>query len=355
MTTKLQRWVDLMAALLSHHGTQTFEDLAREVPAYAKGKLDSTKRTFERDKLELRELGIPIETVGTDGAEDTTYRLRARDFYMPYLALVSERGRTKPSRVDKYGYHALGELAFDADELLAVADAAKRVRQLGNPELAANATAALRKLAFDLPVDAALANDDGTSIRAPRAIADPDVLRTLGKALHARKAVTFVYRSMHSDSENARTVEPYGLFFLNAHWYLVGRDLGDDAVKNFRVNRITRPRVNASRSGTPDYQVPAGFNLREHARSRQPWELGEHEVTEAVVEIRGESGATMAAAEVGQRVPGQARRRAFSVRRTDAFARWCLSFAGEIVPVAPASLVEEYERERAATLARYAR
>jgi proteasome accessory factor B len=109
MTTKIQRWVDLMAALLSHHGTQTFEDLAREVPAYAKGKQDSTKRTFERDKLELRELGIPIETMGNEGAEDTTYRLRARDFYMPYLALVSERGRTKPSRVDKYGYHALGE------------------------------------------------------------------------------------------------------------------------------------------------------------------------------------------------------------------------------------------------------
>jgi predicted DNA-binding transcriptional regulator YafY len=353
-STKIQRWVDLMAALLSHHGTQTFEDLAKEVPAYAKGKPDSTKRTFERDKLELRELGIPIETIGETGEEDTAYRLRAKDFYMPYLALVSERGRTKPSRVDKYGYRALSELAFDADELLAVADAARRVAQLGNPDVAADAQGAMRKLAFDLPLDAALGEDDGTTVRQPRAIADPETLRALAKALHARKTVSFAYRSMQSDREDGRTVEPYGLFFLNAHWYLVARDLGDNTVKNFRASRVSKARVNSAKAGTPDYTIPAGFRLREHARSRQPWELGESEVTEAVIEIRGDSGATLAAAELGQRVPGHASRRAFSVRRPDVFARWCLSFAGEVVPVAPSSMVEEFDRQRKATVALYA-
>jgi predicted DNA-binding transcriptional regulator YafY len=353
MTTKIQRWVDLMAALLSHHGTQTFEDLAKEVPAYAKGKLDSTKRTFERDKLELRELGIPIETIGDDGAEDTAYRLRAREFYMPYLALVSERGRAKPSRVDKYGYRSLGELAFDADELLAVADAARRVAQLGNLDVAANAASAMRKLAFDLPLDATLGDSDRSEIRAPQAAADPEMLRTLGKALHSRKTVTFAYRSMSSEREDGRTVEPYGLFFLNAHWYLVGRDLGDSTVKNFRVNRIAKAKVHSAKAGTPDYSIPPGFRLRDHARSRQPWELGESDVTEAIVEIRGESGATVAAAELGARVTGHATQRAFSVRRPDVFARWCLSFAGELVPIAPPSLVREFDAQRQATLALY--
>jgi predicted DNA-binding transcriptional regulator YafY len=140
---------------------------------------------------------------------------------------------------------------------------------------------------------------------------------------------------------------------LSAHWYLVGRDLGDETVKNFRVNRISRARMNTSKSGTPDYQIPSGFRLREHARSRQPWELGQDEVTDAVVEIRGESGATIAAAELGRRVEGQANRRTFEIRRADVFARWCLSFAGELAPVAPQALVDEYDRQRKTTLALY--
>jgi proteasome accessory factor B len=354
-TAKLHRWVDLMAALLSHHGTQTFEDLAKQVPAYTRGKPDSIKRTFERDKLELRELGIPIETIGNEGDEDIAYRLRQKDFYLPYLSLATERGRSRPSRVDKYGYRALGELTFDADELTAVADAAARVSQLGDPQLAADAASAMRKLAYDLPMDSAIGASDGTLVREPRAPADPDVLRALSRALLTRKRVAITYRSMSSDRQDARTVEPFGLFFLNSHWYLVARDVEADAVKNFRVNRISAAKQNASKSASADYEIPSGFRLRDHARSRQAWELGEGELSEAIIEIRGDSGATLAAAELGARVPGSASRRRFDVRRPDVFARWCLSFAGEIVPVEPVAVAEEYTRQRKATLSLYER
>ena len=63
---KLQRWIDLLAALLAHRHPVTFDELAANVPAYrdtggtrAK-KLASIKRTFERDKAELLALGVPI-------------------------------------------------------------------------------------------------------------------------------------------------------------------------------------------------------------------------------------------------------------------------------------------------------
>lgn len=88
------------------------------------------------------------------------YRLRGKDFYLPYLALVSERGLEKPDRVDKFGSHAIGELQFTSDELAAVADAAIRVRQLGEPDLAANATSAMRKLAQALVQRCARDADD---------------------------------------------------------------------------------------------------------------------------------------------------------------------------------------------------
>nr|MBA2685949.1 hypothetical protein [Gemmatimonadaceae bacterium] len=56
---------------------------------------------------------------------------------------------------------------------------------------------------------------------------------------------------------------------------------------------------------------------------------------------------------LGGAIPGQPRRRAFQVRRRDAFVRWTISFAGEVVPVAPASLVDEYRVVVARTLALY--
>jgi proteasome accessory factor B len=342
-----------MAALLSHHGTQTFEDLARHVPAYQSGNPDSIKRTFERDKLELRELGVPIETKGGVGDEEMAYRLRGKEFYLPYLALVSERGLEKPDRVDKFGYHAIGELQFTSDELAAVADAAVRVRQLGDPDLAANATSAVRKLAFDLPVDSALAGADSAVIRQPRAAADPEMLRALSKALVARKTVTLAYKSMSSDRSDSRAVEPYGLFFLGSHWYLAARDVTAGQVKNFRVSRITAAKMNAAKAGTPDYSIPESFRLKDHAQSRQAWELGEGEAAQAIVEIRGDSGATLAAAHLGEPVPNAPRRRKFTVRRPDVFARWCLSFAGEIAPVSPPDIVVEYRRQLDATRALY--
>ena len=69
--------------------------------------------------------------------------------------MVVEGRKTAPKRVDRYGYKALSGLAFEPDELAAVAEAAARVRALGVPELSALAESACRKLAFDLPVDAA--------------------------------------------------------------------------------------------------------------------------------------------------------------------------------------------------------
>lgn len=344
-----------MATLLSHRGTQTFEDLVKDVPAYASGKPDSIKRTFERDKGELRELGIPIETIGNDGDDDTAYRLRPKDFYLPYLALVSERGRSRPVKVDKYGYRAIGELAFDSDELAAVAEAAIRVRQLGDADLAAHANSAMRKLAFDLPVDSALAASPDTIIRQPRAAADSETLRTLNRALVTRKRVTIEYESMSSNRGEARVIEPFGLFFMNAHWYLVGREVGSATIRNYRVNRIASTKVNASKLQTPDYEIPTDFRLRDHARSRPAWELGDGDSIVAEVQVRGTSGATIAAAELGVSVKAAKDRRSFTVRRSDVFARWCLSFAGEIVPVSPESIVQEYDRQRAATLALYQR
>lgn len=357
---KAQRWVDLIAALLAKRFPLTFEQLAREVPAYlAGGSVDagqpsaSLKRMFERDKKELRALGVPIETRGKDGDPDAAYQLRTSDFYLPYLTLVTPRGTTRPRESDRYGYRSLAKLTFEPDELVAVEEASRRARELGDPVLAADAECAMRKLAFDLPIDPERAPSE--HLVPPRARAEPEVLQAIGDALVHRKRITFTYDSMSSRSTSTREVEPYGLFFLNSHWYLAARPTDGDVIKNFRVSRMCDVVPNTRRAGTPDYDIPETFHLREHGRSRQAWELGDGDAADVIVEFRGQSGATVAGAQLGTAIEGAPDRRSFRVRRMDAFARWLLSFAGEAVPVTPPELVETVAEQLRATRALYAR
>ena len=351
---KLQRWLDLLAALLRRHYPVTFEELIPDVPDYAAPgqKPESRRRTFERDKDELRAFGVPIETMPARDGEVKTYQLRVRDFYLPYLTVRSEPpGR--PRKIDRLGYRSLPSLAFEPDELAAVAAAAARVRQLGDPLLAEHAESAMRKLACDLPVDAAGRDDPDTRLVPPRARASSELMVLLDGALQARKRVTFRYRSMGSGADGAREVEPFGLFYLNQHWYLAARGPGESTVKNFRLSRIAEAKVNSSRPGTPDYEIPPGFDLRAHARSRQAWELGAGDAVVATVQFRGRTGAAAAAHRLGEEVPGHPDRREFRVRRSDAFARWLLSFGGDLVPLAPGDLVNEYRGLVRETLAHH--
>ena len=187
---KLQRWLDLLAALLRRHYPVTFEELIPDVPAYAAPgqKTESRRRTFERDKDELRAFGVPIETVPGPDPEVKAYQLRVRDFYLPYLTLRTERP-ARPRKIDRYGYQSLPSLAFEPDELAAVAAAAARVRQLGDPLLAEHAESAMRKLACDLPVDAAGRDEPDTRLVPPRARASSELMVLLDGALRARKRV----------------------------------------------------------------------------------------------------------------------------------------------------------------------
>ncbi len=364
-STKLQRWIDLLAVLLERRTPLTFLELARRVPAYmADGSVetgaasDTVKRMFERDKDELREQGVPIESVGDLGDETSAYTLRAREFYLPYLGVVCARGVDMPAKVAKYGYGSLASLAFEPDELQLIGEAAARALQVEDPTLADNARSALRKLAFDLPLGVTDARADGTrdsDILLPLAArADSHTLATLGDALFTRKRVRCDYHSMGAERATTRLIEPYGLFYVSGTWYLVARDIEKDALRNFRVSRMANVTVEKPGGAKHDYEIPVAFSLREHARSRRAWDLGDLDSMEAIVEFRGRSGAVTAASALGTPDEAGPSFRRFDVRRMDSFARWLLSFADDATPVSPDALVHEYARLARETSARYA-
>jgi predicted DNA-binding transcriptional regulator YafY len=356
VSSKLQRWTDVLVGLLRHRLGATFIELSDDVPAYrlpddaSEKEVATVKRMFERDKAELLALGIPIETARRDEDVDV-YRLRPAEFYLPYLSLVAERAsRRSPRRVDRDGYRSIRELAFEPDELAAIADAAARVRQVGNALLSEHASSALRKLAFDLP-QVEDAGDQPMVVGGERL--DRSLFPVLNQALVGRKTVTFSYHSIGRNSTERRTVEPLGLFLLGSHWYLAARDQAGAVVKNFRLNRMRDATVNEVRPQTPDFEVPSDFNLREHAQSRQAWEIGDDDALEVIVEFTAPTGATLPALALGVAVPGHANQRSFRVRSLDRFVRWTMSFASTARPVSPPRFVEAYDTALREVLAIY--
>ena len=105
--SKVQRWLDLIAYLVGRHFPVPVEELMERLPAYSFDWRDgsekvraSVRRKFERDKDELRELGIPLETVTYSinfGREELQgYTIDKKDLYLPYLKLLREETRSAP-------------------------------------------------------------------------------------------------------------------------------------------------------------------------------------------------------------------------------------------------------------------
>ncbi|MFP5283697.1 MAG: helix-turn-helix transcriptional regulator [Actinomycetes bacterium] len=191
------------------------------------------ERTFERDKDELRALGVPIEVGSFDPLFDDEpgYRIRASEFELPAIDL-------------------------DAEEA-AVVGVAARVWQHAN--LAESTQSALAKLR------AAGVEPDPSQLSAlePSVQASEPAFEPLWTAVLERVRVTFPYRG-----GERRTVEPWGLTASKGRWYLIGRDVDRAAVRMFKLSRMTEAPKRVSRPGA--YEVPDDLNLRELATSLAP-------------------------------------------------------------------------------------
>lgn len=345
--------MDVVAVLLSRHYGVTFEELRAEVPGYFAGAPESVRRAFERDKDELRALGVAIETVGSAGDADTRYRLRPGDFYLPYLMLAGERGLTAPRRLDAEGYRALAQREFSRDELGLLADAARRAADCGDPILASDAQHALAKLFLDVGPDA-LQPTPGVAVAPPRAAADPAHLRLLGEALARRKQVTFTYHGIERDEAERRTVLPYGLAYTGGHWYLHAHDPARGAIRRFRLNRIRELAINSTAPRTKDFEIPPDFSLAAAAEPVPAWALGDDPPVAVVVHFNTDNGITRTARALGQADASSADTVRYDVRRREVFLRWVLGMAGDAAPIAPPDVVREWDTLVQRTLAVHA-
>lgn len=351
--TKLQRQLDLIAYLVGRRLPVQVDELMQKIPAYA-SKLrdddattqDSVRRMFERDKDDLRAIGIPIRTLEyqVDGQIQEGYVIQRRDFYLPYLHLVSQAEPDAPEYPRPHR-EATVDIA-EADAPLAL-EALRRVSEVPSFPFADEARSAFRKLAFDLEPATFAENAPVLFVDRPGAAELSETLRVLSDALMARKRVTFSYRGMYRGVEDDRDVAPYGLLFQHGHWYLIGHDHRREDIRVFRVGRMASIERNRKAPGTPDYQIPDDFDLNDYA-GRQPWELGEEDPPiRARVRFRFPQNLWAAHNRFGEldseESDGSAVR-VFDVHQVNPFLRWVLTLQDDAEIVDPASLRDELRR-----------
>src|SRR5262249_56461893 len=85
---KTERLLNLVVCLLATRRYLTAGQIRRAVPGYPESD-EAFKRMFERDKEELRDLGIPLQ-VGADGEEEAGYRIPPQAYELPELRLAPD-------------------------------------------------------------------------------------------------------------------------------------------------------------------------------------------------------------------------------------------------------------------------
>jgi proteasome accessory factor B len=250
---KTERLLSLVVCLLSARRYLTASQIRDAVPGYP-DSFDAFKRMFERDKDELRELGIPLET-GTNASID------------------DEPGYRIPRQA--YG---LPEIRLEPDEAAILGLAARVWRRA---ELAGAAAGALLKLRA-AGIDAEETTQPGIE---PRLQTGEPAFGPLWQAVRDGRPVSFGYRAAGRSAPQQRHLEPWGVVNRHGRWYVAGHDTDRGEVRVFRLSRIDGP---VSFSGPPGaVTVPPGTDVRETVRA---WDTQPDERRTAVLRIRAGAG-----------------------------------------------------------------
>ncbi len=227
---RTERLLNLLFALMASSRPVPKQVLRDVIDAYRTSpSVEAFERMFERDKDELRSMGVPVETVeGSDGA-----------------------GGIEGYRVAASAY-ALPEVDFTADELAVLGLAARVWEQASLGPAAQRAVRKLEAMGSGVVVDGPV------GIETRIATAEPS-FPVLLDAVRSRRAVRFEYRKPGDDAPEQRAVQPWGVASRRGHWYLVGHDLDRGAPRVFRLSRVVGAATAYGAAGS--YDVPEGIDV----------------------------------------------------------------------------------------------
>ena len=251
---KTERLLGLVVCLLSTRRYLTADQIRHAVPGYPEQD-ELFKRMFERDKEDLRELGVPLETgLNHPFDEDLGYRIRQQAYELP-------------------------ELRLEADEAAVLGLAARVWQRAALEGAAAGALLKLRAAGLEAGDEQLVPQGIEPRLGTPEPSFGP-----LWEAVRDRRPVTFSYRAAGRSEPQQRELEPWGVVNRHGRWYVAGRDRARDATRVFLLRRIAGPVKFAGPAGS--VTVPDGAGVREVVRD---WDSAAREHT-AVLRVRSGAG-----------------------------------------------------------------
>ncbi len=228
--SKLERLLNLMAALLETGRPLSATEIQSRVPGYPESRT-AFHRAFERDKEDLREMGVPVQLIPIPGTDPLLegYRIPKSLYYLPDPGLEP----------DELAALHLASAVVRLDGITGIEGLWKLG---GRPQVVTEAPAAQ---AVALPTN-------------------PDLV-PLFSAVVERRPSTFRYH------DQDREVEPHRLDFRRGWWYLTAFDRGRDAERSYRVDRIEGPILLGEPGG---FERPTASVAPPESA---PWEMGEEE------------------------------------------------------------------------------
>ena len=317
---RTERLLSIVVLLLSSRRYLTAEQIRSAVSGYP-DEQEAFKRMFERDKEELRDLGIPLETGRSNPVDDDLgYRISRQDYELP-------------------------EIHLEPDEA-AVLGIASRVWQ--SAELAGAATGAalkLRAASREADGDGAASPPPGLQ---PRLSTQEPAFGPLWEAVRDRRPVTFGYLAPGRAEVTKRVLEPWGVVNRRGRWYVAGHDRTRDAPRVFRLSRITGPVKLAGPVGS--VKVPDGADVREMVKD---WDRPQARDHTATLRVRADAGNALhrwgrAAPDAGH--PGWDR---VTIDYSDPewYAGYLAQFGPDVVVLGPPELREAVIRQLKGALA----
>jgi proteasome accessory factor B len=299
---KTERLINLILALLSAKKfltkSQIFDVVKVRGEAAYQGAIESKDRMFERDKDDLRGMGIHIEVGGLDPLfdDEAGYRIRESQYALQLPNLSPEELATLSIAATFWR-----DSAFSAEAQSAL----RRLHSLGVPADTTNIGL------IDLRYEAGDANFD-----------------ILNEAVTSRCTVTFKYAGQHISEKK---VYPYGLILWNGFWYLLALDPSIDSIRMYKLSRI---EGEVSRFGKSNaYEIPEGFSASQYvlAATADDQQL-------ATLKIR--NGTSLTLAMKGKEIGRDESWTTYQIPYDSqvAFARTCLWFGGDVEVVEPHSL-----------------
>ena len=270
------------------------------------------------------------------------------------------------------GYH-LPPVMLTGDEAAALFLGGQLVREFTDASLRAPSDSALDKLRAVLPVEQrdhvervgrgtlvarwtrpapeapAAAGADGAA--PPADAAPPPALRILRDAVARRRVVRLHYRGREQTEALRREVEPLGVVFYGARWYLVAWCRLRDSLRHFRLDRILELDTDGA-CFPPRHDFNLERHVADYTRGGQTYPARLWFADAALPRARAESYATLIEV-AGSRRDGGAE---FTVLTWcyQWLAGWIFSFGGDAEALEPSELRETVRALARAALKRHA-